>query len=187
MRRASSFACLSLLIVVAGGAGCRGRKPAAANAAPWTGPDDVEELARIFRGAQTCPETTPPAAGVRRWSCHVSGWRAVDLFLDPRDPPGPVLVAHSVNPGQCRIERFSSRYDVAVTVQAKLLRETFGALANGPFGGSCLASTLYGNGPGGCDVALFAPRHALGRGKDCHADFHRADDRSLYRDGQTHW
>jgi hypothetical protein len=187
MGRAAAFACLSFLIVLAGGAGCRGPKPAAANAAPWTGPDDVEELARIYRGAETCPETSPLAAGTRRWTCNVRGWRDVQLILDPSDPPGPVLVAHSVNPGQCRVERFSSRYDVAVTAEAKVLRETFAALGNGPFGGVCLTTTLYATGPGGCDVALFAPRGALGRGKDCRADFHRTDDRSRYRDGQSHW
>ena len=187
MGRASSFACLSLLIVVGSGAGCRAPKPVGANGAPWTGPGDVEELARIFHGAETCPEVAPSAGASRRWTCHVKGWREVDLVLDPSDPPGPVLVAHSVYPGQCRVERFSSRYDVAMTGRANVLEESFAALANGPFGGVCLAATLYGSGPGGCDVALFAPRGALGRGRDCHADFHRADDRSRYRDGQSHW
>ena len=187
MGRAVSFACLPFLIVVAGCAGCRAPKAASANAAAWTGPVDVEELARIHRGAETCQETAPLAAGTRRWTCNVRGWREVELILDPSDPPGPVLVAHSVNPGQCRVERFSSRYDVAMTALAKVLTETFAALANGPFGGACLATTLYGSGPGGCDVALFAPRAALGLGKDCHAAFHRSDDRSRYRDGRSHW
>ena len=183
MGRVASFVCLSFLIVVAGGAGCRRPKPAAANAAPWTGPDDVEELARIYGGAEACGTSLAPAG---RWSCYVRGWRTVDLILDPTDPPGPVLVAHSVNPGQCRVERFASRSDRAVTAQSKL-RETFAALANGPLAGACLVTTTDGNGPGGCEVALFAPRGAAGRGKDCHADFHRADDRSRYRDGQSHW
>jgi hypothetical protein len=187
MGRAAPFVCLSFLAVVAGGAGCRGPKPAAANAVPWKGPDDVEELARIYRGAEMCSETMPDAAGMRQWTCHVRGWRDVELMLDPSDPPGPVLFAHSLNPGQCRVERFSSRYDVAMTGQAKVLLESFAAVADGPFGGACSATTLYKSGPAGCDIALFSPRGSLGRGKDCHADFHRADDRSRYRDGRRHW
>jgi hypothetical protein len=175
-------------IALATSAACHHARPLAANGARWVGPDDVEEIARIFHGTESCGEPPPPNAPptARATTCGPGGWRAATLLRDPADPAGPVLSLRSSNLQQCRAPRFADDYDVSMTTQWKTRIDTYAALRGGPLAGACVLLTTYPNGAGVCDVVVYGPHGALGSGKQCRADLRRLDRPDLFRDGDTH-